>query len=107
MSGSDRQVQPQKLGEEKGDIPAPRFGHTATLVGNNKVILFGGATGDSGRYTITADTYNLDLETRTWSRIVPEPGAAPPKKKKPKRPCRDRLSIGPITTDRLYYLGFL
>jgi len=55
---------------QHGDIPAPRFGHTTTLVGNNRVVLFGGATGDSGRYTIIADAYMLDAETNIWSRIV-------------------------------------
>ena len=44
----------------KGDVPLPRFGHTITKVSNNKSILFGGATGDTGRYTITADTYIFD-----------------------------------------------
>jgi len=44
----------------KGDTPIPRFGHTITLVSKTKSILFGGATGDTGRYTITADTYLFD-----------------------------------------------
>jgi len=44
----------------KGDTPIPRFGHTITLVSKTKSILFGGATGDTGHYTITADTYLFD-----------------------------------------------
>ncbi len=64
----------QKVEKECGDIPAPRFGHTATLVGSTRVVLFGGATGDSGRYTITADTYSLDISTGRWDRVTPEPG---------------------------------
>ena len=43
-----------------GDLPLPRFGHTITLISKTKAILFGGATGDTGRYTITADTYIFD-----------------------------------------------
>lgn len=56
-----------------GDVPAPRFGHTTTLVAPNKVVLFGGATGDSsGRYTITSDAYMLEASTNTWSKIIAE-----------------------------------
>mmetsp|Transcript_19925 Transcript_19925/g.43464 ORF Transcript_19925/g.43464 Transcript_19925/m.43464 type:complete len:850 (-) Transcript_19925:76-2625(-) len=62
--------------QQHGDTPAPRFGHTTTLVGNHRVVLFGGATGDSGRYTITADAYMLEVQTDTWSRVVAE-GAVP------------------------------
>ncbi len=43
-----------------GTTPLPRFGHTITLISKTKCILFGGATGDTGRYTITADTYLFD-----------------------------------------------
>ncbi|CAE7728875.1 BSL1 [Symbiodinium sp. KB8] len=46
-----------------------RFGHTTTFVGDNRVVLFGGATGDSGRYTITADAFMLNVHTNTWSRV--------------------------------------
>jgi hypothetical protein len=28
--------------------PGARFGHTTTFVGDNRVVLFGGATGDTG-----------------------------------------------------------
>jgi len=41
----------------KGDIPLARFGHTITLISKTKAILFGGATGDTGKYSITGDTY--------------------------------------------------
>ena len=72
-------IKTQPVEGESGDVPAPRFGHTATLVGDKRIILFGGATGDTGRYTITADTYALDLETRNWKKLVPEQtGAQPP-----------------------------
>jgi hypothetical protein len=32
-----------------GQIPLPRFGHTTTQISKNKIILFGGATGDTGK----------------------------------------------------------
>jgi predicted outer membrane repeat protein len=31
-----------------GDIPNPRFGHTFTMVSNNKAVLFGGAISVNG-----------------------------------------------------------
>jgi len=54
---------------QNGEAPSPRFGHTTTFVGDNRVVLFGGATGDSGRYTITADAFMLNVHTNTWSRV--------------------------------------
>lgn len=36
--------------EAHGDLPQARFGHTITVVHKTKVVLFGGATGDTGRY---------------------------------------------------------
>ena len=43
--------------EAYGDVPQARFGHTITLVSKNKVVLFGGATGDTGRYSMTGETF--------------------------------------------------
>ena len=39
------------------------------LVSKSKVILFGGATGDTGKYIITGDTYCLDLISNKWSKL--------------------------------------
>lgn len=39
------------------------------LVSKSKVILFGGATGDTGKYIITGDTYALDLIGNKWSKL--------------------------------------
>ena len=36
-----------------GNIPLARFGHTITYIAKGKAILFGGATGDTGKYSIT------------------------------------------------------
>ena len=64
-----------------GEVPLARFGHTITQVSKTKVILFGGATGDTGKYVITGDTYTLDLLQFKWSKlegagIAPSPRAA-------------------------------
>lgn len=59
-----------------GEIPEPRFGHTVTQISSTKVILFGGATGTNGKYSITSDTYILDLITKKWRKIEPQ-GTSP------------------------------
>jgi len=43
--------------------------------------MFGGATGDTGKYVITGDTYILDLPSKKWMKlegggIAPAPWAA-------------------------------
>lgn len=42
--------------------------HT-TIVSKSKVVLFGGATGDTGKYIITGDTYTLDLISFKWTKL--------------------------------------
>ena len=64
-----------------GEVPLARFGHTITQISKTKVVLFGGATGDTGKYVITADCYYLCLMTFKWSKldgagIAPSPRAA-------------------------------
>lgn len=46
-------------------------------VNKTKVVLFGGATGDSGRYTITGDTFVLDLAASRWKALHSASGEAP------------------------------
>jgi len=36
------------------------------------VVIFGGATGDTGKYIITGDTYALDLISSKWSKLEGE-----------------------------------
>ena len=65
----------------KGEIPHSRFGHTITALNNDLVILFGGAIGDMGKYSMTADTYLFSNSARCWKKlntegIVPCPRAA-------------------------------
>ena len=53
-----------------GDVPLPRFGHTCCPVSNSHVVLFGGATGDGGRYTINNEAYMLDTRSNSWRKLV-------------------------------------
>jgi hypothetical protein len=46
-----------------------RFGHTITLVNKTKVVLFGGATGDTGKYSMTGETFLFNILTKTWSKL--------------------------------------
>lgn len=63
--------------EVQGNSPLPRFGHTMTPISKTKIILFGGATGDTGRYSITGDTYCFDIVTRTWTKLDRISGVSP------------------------------
>lgn len=67
--------------EVYGEVPLARFGHTVSHISKSKIIMFGGATGDTGKYTITGDTYALDLISKKWSKLevagtAPHPRAA-------------------------------
>ncbi len=55
--------------EASGDIPPPRFGHTLTMCGKNKAILFGGAIGDSGKFIITNESYLIDFTLSKWTKL--------------------------------------
>ena len=55
-----------------GDVPEPRFGHTVTQVSPTKVVLYGGATGANGKFSITSETYLLDMITRKWRKLEPQ-----------------------------------
>lgn len=52
-----------------GKIPTPRFGHTVTSVSPVKVVLFGGAIGDTRTFQFTSDTYMLNLMTKIWLKL--------------------------------------
>lgn len=101
-----------RVEEQRGESPLPRFGHTTTLVGGTRVVLFGGATGDSGRYTITADAYSLDVSTTTWAKIQAE-GVVPSARAAHAAACVDQLQLvvyggatggGSLSSDELYLL---
>lgn len=50
-----------------------RFGHTITLVSKGKdkakAILFGGAIGSDGHFSITADTYAYYIHSQQWFKL--------------------------------------
>lgn len=71
-NGSFKETNICRKEKQKGEIPAPRFGHTATYLGNSKVAIFGGAIGDAGKYNITDDIYIYDLSQNKWKKIVTE-----------------------------------
>lgn len=52
-----------------GKVPTPRFGHTITQISPVKVVLFGGAIGDTSVYQFTNDTYVLNLMTKIWVKL--------------------------------------
>lgn len=99
--------------QQHGEVPAPRFGHTTTLVGNSRVVLFGGATGDSGRYTITADAYMLEATSDTWTRIQAEGTTVPSARAAHAAGCVDHSQMviyggatggGSLSSDELFLL---
>ena len=61
-----------------GNTPLPRFGHSITLYAENKVCLFGGATGNTGQFSITDNTYTLDLASRFWKKVESKNGPIQP-----------------------------
>lgn len=52
-----------------GKMPTARFGHTLTLVSSAKIVMFGGAIGDTKNFTFTNETYILNIMTKIWSKI--------------------------------------
>eukprot|EP00742_Colponemidia_sp_Colp-10_P004306 GILJ01004593.1.p1 GENE.GILJ01004593.1~~GILJ01004593.1.p1 ORF type:complete len:767 (-),score=86.58 GILJ01004593.1:414-2714(-) len=95
-----------------GDIPPARFGHTTTLVSSERVVLFGGATGDTGKYAITGDTFIFDLGSNKWSRMEPS-GLPPTPRAAHGACCVDQLQLviyggatggGSLASDDLYLL---
>lgn len=52
-----------------GKIPVARFGHTIIMISPSKVVLFGGAVGDTKNYTINNETYILNSMTRIWVKL--------------------------------------
>ena len=51
--------------------PEKRFGHTVTMIEEERAILFGGAVGD-GVYRITNDIYSFDCRANKWSILQPK-----------------------------------
>lgn len=55
--------------DANGEIPQARFGHTITSVSKQKVVLFGGATGDTGKYSMTGETFLYNIPSKTWQKL--------------------------------------
>ena len=57
-----------------GNMPVAKFGHTATQISRDKIIIFGGASGNVDTYSITNECFCLDIEseksiTFTWRKL--------------------------------------
>ena len=63
--------------EASGTAPKPSFGHTVTPISKTKVVIFGGATGDAGKYNMTGDTFIFNLFKLEWSVAKGERSAKP------------------------------
>lgn len=59
--------------ETFGNIPLAKFGHTSSLISKNRLIVFGGASGNVGNYAITNDTFSLVMKSNplsfTWRKL--------------------------------------
>lgn len=56
--------------EVNGEVPQARFGHTITIVSKSKVVLFGGATGDTGKYSMTGETFMYNILNKAWQKLT-------------------------------------
>jgi hypothetical protein len=61
--------------------PQARFGHTITMVNKHKIVLFGGATGDTGKFSMTGETWIFNMSLKAWTEltvkgVAPSPRAA-------------------------------
>mmetsp|Transcript_32641 Transcript_32641/g.29515 ORF Transcript_32641/g.29515 Transcript_32641/m.29515 type:complete len:95 (-) Transcript_32641:576-860(-) len=59
----DPQTMTWYQGPEGSGSPSARYGHSATLVGGSKMLIFGGSDGKN----YFNDLYVLDLEIMAWS----------------------------------------
>jgi len=52
-----------------GDIPKPRFGHTTILISKTKVILFGGAISNSGKFLMCNESFLFNINKNSWFKL--------------------------------------
>lgn len=52
-----------------GKLPSARFGHTITLISPVKVVLFGGAVGDTKNFNFSNETFILNIMTKIWTKL--------------------------------------
>jgi hypothetical protein len=55
--------------ECSGKTPSARFGHTLTMVSSSKIVMFGGAVGDTKNFVFSNETYTLNLSTKLWTKL--------------------------------------
>ena len=67
--GSINMAQVVETIEVNGEVPMARFGHTITIVSKSKVVLFGGATGDTGKYSMTGETFMYNILNKAWQKL--------------------------------------
>ena len=53
-----------------GEIPPPRFGAAAEVIGNSLYVMCGRLLGDEEKFT--NDIHKLDLNAWTWSKLEPK-----------------------------------
>ena len=70
--GSTNKAQVVEAVEVNGEVPQARFGHTITSVSKSKVVLFGGATGDTGKYSMTGETFIYNILNKSWQKLQGE-----------------------------------
>lgn len=58
----------QKI-ECTGKNPSPRFGHTIVMISTTKIVMFGGAIGDTRNFTFSNETYVLNIATKIWTKV--------------------------------------
>ena len=59
--------------ECSGKVPSARFGHTLTMVSQSKIIMFGGAVGDTKNFVFSNETYALNITSNIWNRLESKP----------------------------------
>ena len=74
----------QQKAQVSGDIPPPRFGHTFTMISDDKAVLFGGAVSiagtkiyHTGKFVITNETYLFDFALMKWKKLNFKQGFVP------------------------------
>lgn len=83
--------------QDRGVVrPGRRTCHTATLVGENDMLVFGGLTSnaqqdDAGGHQVTADLLRCDLRTMRWTREKPSGTAGPSP-----RCCHAAIALGQV-----------
>lgn len=62
-----------------GTVPLAKFGHCCCMITKERLIVFGGASGNVGNFAITNDTFCLDMVmeplTLTWRKLDSKVGS--------------------------------